>query len=991
MSVRERAVELVLKARNLLSRNTDEAANSVRALQEQIRGLEDQKTLVQQFQRSATATERARQQWERAEQQVARLSEEIEASGEASDYQRQRLAQAQRVAGQAESGYREQSDTMARLSEELRDAGINTENLSEEQIRIARETAEARRALSDYNDEVQEGGNRLQRMGKTLAAGAVGFAKWAAAGAAAGAALSVGLLTRYTAAQAEMAQQIDNTSSAIGVSAQRLQELQYAFSRVGIDADATGDLLKDVADKIGDAYQNGGGEAKDAIDALGLSLDRLIGMSPDEQLLAIAEALRDLPQASQVNIMESLASDASLLLPLLRDNAAGLRELTAEAEEFGAIISQDEIDNLLATNRALDRIQGRLQGLRNRLVSDVSPAVNGLADSFDDLLADNPRLIDDLSQVFQGLIQQTQRWIEYVVTNRERVGAALQSLIDTAQFLGNAFVSAFRGIQTAATGVLTVVASVVSGVMTQIDVVAQGLNRLGLVSDETMARLSARAESARLAVAELGRQTLTYGEQTLKAGRAAVSAYDNSGAAATRAGQAAAQAAQQHANVSQVAINSALLIAQAARTQAQEQQRVNQALVAARQRHAELAEQLAENPTAEASLEYERLGNRIRYLEGQLRQASIAASDNAKALEAAASAIGLTVSEIESGVSDMAAAAIKGFDTLVSSGEYSAAQLQEAFDNVLGRLESPEEFQRFGESLQRMVDAGIDGAGAWLKAWQAAFDGVGKGSEEAADTAVSAMDRIRRAAEKAAAAREKASSGSSSTSSSRSENPLDESNEDRKARIRQEHDERIAAVRQRNRETRARVAANLRAAAERKAAKAAQKKAEAQREEAASAQQAARATDSLNQTLDSNIARQKEQLAQLEGDNTRVQQLRYERERLALEEQLQKARASGDAEAQRRARESLELAEQIHRRKLQQAREQQKAAQGGRLTQPTVAHPTQATQAAQAAQATRAVRITLETPNGTADITANDDRSEQLLIDALGRDARRTV
>ncbi|MBB3192044.1 hypothetical protein [Halomonas cerina] len=986
MSLKDRAVELVLRARNLLSRDTDQAAESVRDLGEgaehlrdQLRGLEDQKQLVQQFQQSTKATERARQQWERAEQQVARLSQEIEESGEASDYQRQRLAQAQRVAGQAEASYQQQAESVTRLSEDLRAAGISTENLSDEQIRIARETTQARRALADYNETVADGDGRLRAFGKRLAAGAVSFAKWAAAGAAAGAALSVGLITRYTASQAQLATQLDNTSEALGVNAQRLQAYQYAFQRVGINADKTGSILKDVADKIGDYAATGGGEAAELFENLNISIEELQRLAPDQQLLAIGEALSQVQsRGEQVFFLEALADDASLLLPLLENNAAGLRELADEANNVGAIYSPEDLERLRETNHAVERLQGRFQGLRNRLLGELAPAVTEVADQFDELLEDNPGLVDDLATAFGGLLRQTGDWMQYIVTNREKVGGALQSLIDTAQFLGNTFTAVFRGIQMVIAGVLAGAAQAYSHVRNLMESTAGLLNKLGIVSDETLARMRAHSEAAQQAVRDLETQTVEYGRQALQAGRDAVTAFDNSGAAAKRAAAAASEAAEQNEKISAWAVAGALSVARAAEENAQRQTQLRDEIRATELEIAKYQQRLNDDPSGEYARKVQELEGKLGDLKLELASVTREAGANSRAMEAAADAIGLTLEELRTGVSDAAREAIEGFDTLARSGKLTGEQLQDAFQATWENLDSPEAREAFLDNIREMVEDGVEGAGKWLAAWQEAFQGLEDGSTGAADALKKVSDAAKEAAE---SQEENAESG-------------------RSVRLSLGQIQRAAAgaaggvraawkaVAQQAREA---------AAEEGRAADSSRDHAEAVDEQTRAMEEAERASQRLNDSLESSIASMREQLAQLEGDQARVQELQYDRQKLELQQQLNEAREVGDAEAQRSAREALRLADQIHQKRLdnirQEARERERQAEDEARSQPQpsgAARSAMPRQGPQVAQPTRRIEVLVRAETGNARVYVDDDRNAEALITALGRDARRT-
>ncbi|HAR08756.1 MAG TPA: hypothetical protein DCR98_10115, partial [Cobetia sp.] len=676
MALTDRAVELVLKAKNLISPSTEAAADSVSDLSanaEELRSnldqLEDQRGLVRAFQQATTATGKAQKEWDKAADKVRVLEQEIEASGQASVAQQNRLNEARAVAARAGAAYEQQAAQAAQLGQSLTDAGINTGNLSEEQLRLAREAREAQNALNGLGSSAAQAGDQAERSESRFRKAGASLQQWAAGAAAAavaGVGLAVGWATRYTAQQAEMAQQLDITSRSLGISTQALQGYQYAFQRAGIDADKTADIFKDTADKIGDAYQNGGGEAQDALEALGIKAEELIELAPDEMMLRLADAMQDLPQAAQVNLLESLADDATRLQPLLADNAAELRALMAEADQVGLIMSPEQIANLQATNAAIERLQGRLQGVGNRLLGELSPAVNQVSADLEQALAENTDLLDDLATAIGGVIRASGEWVTSFIQQRDQIVSSMQTIIDTAQFLGNTIKGVFQSVNTSLSVAKTYWASYKAGALSATEFVAKGLNKVRLVSDEAFSTLSAKASSARESVKELASDTWDYAKSVVQSGKDAANAFDNSETAAEKAAAAAAKARAEE-----------------------------EAAALAAKRRAEEEEKAA-------------------------KQAADAAAKRQKALENAATSLGTSLGELSSGISDSEQEALDAFATLAASGELSAAQLATAFDKAQDKIKSDKGIAALKDQVDGLVNDGVTGADALATKWKSA-------------------------------------------------------------------------------------------------------------------------------------------------------------------------------------------------------------------------------------------------------------------------------
>ncbi|WP_433766638.1 phage tail tape measure protein [Pseudomonas putida] len=185
----------------------------------------------------------------------------------------------------------------------------------------------------------------------------------------------------------------DRWAKSLGIGTTVLQQWQYAAERAGLSGDKMADIFKDIGDKIGDAVITGGGEAIDGLKKLGLSAEDLARMSPDKQLLAIADGLKSVStQSEKINILESLGNDLSRLLPLLDHGGESLRKYLAQAKDFGIAMDPQQIANLVRANEIIQDLQAQAEGLRNEFVSglasvDMSPLQNSL-DGLRDIVKD---------------------------------------------------------------------------------------------------------------------------------------------------------------------------------------------------------------------------------------------------------------------------------------------------------------------------------------------------------------------------------------------------------------------------------------------------------------------------------------------------------------------------------------------------------------------------------------------------------------------------
>jgi len=556
MAFKDQVVELVLRAKNMLSGETDAASKSVEelagnaeGLQEKLRQLEDQSGLITQFDRASKAVDRTAGAYDRAQIKLDKLSAKLGTTGPLTERQAREFAAAQDAVDRAEKAYRDAEGTLGKLAVEADKAGIDVANLSDAQRDNRQQTTAAKRAIEDYNTELAAGDGRLKAFGKSLASGAASFAAWGAAAVAAGAAAGTALLARMTANQADLARQTLAAAQAFGVSTKALQEWRYAGESVGLQGDKVADIMKDVADKIGDAFLNGSGAAIDVIEQLNLDLEELVNLRPDEQLLKIAEGLNGLPKAAQVQILESLAGDAALLLPLLENNAQALRELSEEADKRKAILTDDELKKLADADRAFDRIAVQLDGFVKRVTGELAPTFTKIADEIDAFLLRNPQLIDSVVEAFKGLVAATKEWAGPLLSQGARITGMFGTLGSSASGLSQTFIALFRGVQAFAAGSAEVFARVIYSVNNLYAEALSLANKVGLASDESVERANARLANLGQTVLDLEAKAEGYKRQMIEAGSAAATAFGKADDAGKSAADSAGEASNEIADL----------------------------------------------------------------------------------------------------------------------------------------------------------------------------------------------------------------------------------------------------------------------------------------------------------------------------------------------------------------------------------------------------------------------------------------------------------
>ncbi|KMV69295.1 hypothetical protein AI29_05215 [bacteria symbiont BFo2 of Frankliniella occidentalis] len=198
----------------------------------------------------------------------------------------------------------------------------------------------------------------------------------------------------------------DRWAKSLGLSTSALMQWQYAAEKAGLSGDNIADIFKDLNDKIGDAVLNKSGEAAQALDTLGLSAKKLQNLSPDKQLLAIAQAMDGMNVAQKTNIYESLGNDLTKLMPLLNDGADGLNKLKQAAVEKGIAPSDDDIAKLTAVNKIFQDWEDSFEGFRNRFATGLAGIdLSSITNSFHSIenTLTSPDVLQGLANMISGL------------------------------------------------------------------------------------------------------------------------------------------------------------------------------------------------------------------------------------------------------------------------------------------------------------------------------------------------------------------------------------------------------------------------------------------------------------------------------------------------------------------------------------------------------------------------------------------------------------
>ena len=253
---------------------------------------------------------------------------------------------------------------------------------------------QAERSSAKWRKQVEKD---LQTVGK-----AAGVAVTAVAGATAA----------LVASQVQLANTLTQQAQVANAGVQEFQRYAIAADVVGISQEKLADQLKDFTEKVGEFQQTGGGGMKDFFEniapQIGLTADAFRDLSGPQALQLYYDSLEKagLSQEQMSFYLESMASDTTALIPLLRDGGAGFKLLGDQAEQAGAIIGNNTLNSVDQLNAAIFISEQATAGFKNQIAEGLLPVLAGLATEFGDVTADGyiaAEMGETLGNVVKGI------------------------------------------------------------------------------------------------------------------------------------------------------------------------------------------------------------------------------------------------------------------------------------------------------------------------------------------------------------------------------------------------------------------------------------------------------------------------------------------------------------------------------------------------------------------------------------------------------------
>jgi hypothetical protein len=166
-------------------------------------------------------------------------------------------------------------------------------------------------------------------------------------------------------------------SQRTGVAVEALSELRYAAEQSGTDVESLEGSLRKMQKAITSAAE-GSDAAKDSLSRLGLSVEQLSRLSPDQQFALIGDRISKIadPTLRAAMAMELFGKSGTKMLPMFANGAAGLAELRKQAADLGLTMSTEDAQAAEAFGDAMDSLWKVLKQSVFVIGSALEPALS---------------------------------------------------------------------------------------------------------------------------------------------------------------------------------------------------------------------------------------------------------------------------------------------------------------------------------------------------------------------------------------------------------------------------------------------------------------------------------------------------------------------------------------------------------------------------------------------------------------------------------------
>ena len=218
---------------------------------------------------------------------------------------------------------------------------------------------------------------------------------------------------------ANAARELQTFASISNTTTQEFQKMAVGAETMGISQEQLSDQLKDFQEKLGEFTTIGSGGAVDFFEQIAIKTE---GSAEGARKLALEMQNLSGPKALQLYVdkleeagvtqqqmsfyLESMASDTTNLIPLLRDGGKGFEYWADAAERAGVIMDESAIAKAAELRVQMDLLNLQVEGAKNQFIQGLMPALVSVGDGMSSASHETNLMSEageTLGEVFKGV------------------------------------------------------------------------------------------------------------------------------------------------------------------------------------------------------------------------------------------------------------------------------------------------------------------------------------------------------------------------------------------------------------------------------------------------------------------------------------------------------------------------------------------------------------------------------------------------------------
>ena len=218
---------------------------------------------------------------------------------------------------------------------------------------------------------------------------------------------------------ANAARELQTFASISNTTIQEFQKMAVGAETMGISSEKLSDQLKDFNEKLGEFITIGSGGAVDFFEQIATKTE---GSAEGARKLALEMQNLSGPKALQLYVdkleeagvtqqqmsfyLESMASDTTNLIPLLKNGGEGFKFWADAAERAGVIMDESAIKKANELSVQMKLLDLQVKGAKNQFIQGLMPALVSVGDSLTDATTETNLMADagaTLGNVFMGV------------------------------------------------------------------------------------------------------------------------------------------------------------------------------------------------------------------------------------------------------------------------------------------------------------------------------------------------------------------------------------------------------------------------------------------------------------------------------------------------------------------------------------------------------------------------------------------------------------